>query len=104
MLSSLGIECELMGEYLDAFILAKGCNITHKHSKRSENRGCAVTKMGLRGDLETELRFLVIRLYAKLSYIRNVPAADFFTTCLVLLWWPDLMLLYVQHSSAACHC
>lgn len=70
----------------------------------SKQWGCAVTKMRLRGDLETERCFLVVRLYAKLSYIRNVPAADFFMTCLVLLWWPDLMLLYVQHSSAACHC
>lgn len=62
--------------------------------------------MELREELEMEFCFLVVRLYAKLSYIHYAPAADFFVIKrFVLLWWPDLMLVYVQrHSSAACHC
>lgn len=34
--------------------------------------------MELREELEMELCFLVVRLYAKLSYIHYAPAADFF--------------------------
>lgn len=26
------------------------------------------------------------------------------TKYFVLLWWPDLTLVYIQPSSAACHC
>lgn len=47
-------------------------------SKRLQhNSKSALKKLELREELEMELCFLVVRLYAKLSYIHNAPAADF---------------------------